>query len=110
MKRKSILVLSMLLIAALLISGCGAKATEAPAPAAEEPAEDTEVTMIPAKPGAPFDIKGKTVCYIIPSLANPFLNGVATSVTGQFEADGGEVMVYGGDEGRLNQQFDQIEN
>ena len=33
MKRKSILVLSMLLIAALLISGCGAKATEAPAPA-----------------------------------------------------------------------------
>lgn len=110
MKQKSIIVFSILLIAALLISGCAAKATEAPAPAAEEPAEDTVVTMIPAKPGSPFDIKGKKVCYIIPSLANPFLNGVATSVTEQFKADGVEVLVYGADEGGLNQQFDQIEN
>ena len=66
--------------------------------------------MVPAKPGAPFDIKGKTVCYIIPSLANPFLNGVATSVTEKFKADGVVVNVYGADEGGLNQQFDQIEN
>jgi ABC-type sugar transport system substrate-binding protein len=66
--------------------------------------------MVPAKPGSPFDINGKTVCYIIPSLANPFLNGVATSVTEQFKADGVEVKVYGADEGGLNQQFDQIEN
>jgi len=35
MKQKSIIVFSILLIAALLISGCAAKATEAPAPAAE---------------------------------------------------------------------------
>ncbi|HOE34389.1 MAG: sugar ABC transporter substrate-binding protein [Chloroflexi bacterium] len=110
MKHKFIITFSLLLIAALLISGCAAKATEAPAAATEEPAEDTEVTMIPAKPGAPFDIKGKKVCYIIPSLANPFLNGVATSVTEQFKADGVEVLVYGADEGGLNQQFDQIEN
>jgi len=110
MKDKLVIVLSLLLIAAFAISGCAAQATEAPAPAAAEPAEDTEVTMIPAKPGSPFDIKGKKVCYIIPSLANPFLNGVATSVTEQFKADGVEVMVYGADEGGLNQQFDQIEN
>ncbi|MBI5952355.1 MAG: substrate-binding domain-containing protein [Chloroflexi bacterium] len=84
--------------------------TEAPASAAEAPAEDTTVTMVPAKPGSPFDIKGKTVCYIIPSLANPFLNGVATSVTEKFKADGVTVNVYGADEGGLNQQFDQIEN
>jgi len=102
MKHKFIITFSLLLIAALLISGCAAKATEAPAAATEEPAEDTEVTMIPAKPGAPFDIKGKKVCYIIPSLANPFLNGVATSVTEQFKADGVEVLVYGADEGGLN--------
>ena len=81
------------------------------APAAEAaPAEDTIVSMVPAKPGSPFDIKGKKVCYIIPSLANPFLNGVATSVTEQFKADGVEISVYGADEGGLNQQFDQIEN
>jgi ABC-type sugar transport system substrate-binding protein len=66
--------------------------------------------MVPAKDGSPFDINGKTVCYIIPSLANPFLNGVATSVTEQFAADGVVVNVYGADEGGLNQQFDQIEN
>lgn len=83
-----------------------AAATEAPA----APAEDTVVSMVPAKPGAPFDIKGKTVCYIIPALANTFLNGVATSVTEQFKADGVTVNVYGADEGGLNQQFDQIEN
>jgi ABC-type sugar transport system substrate-binding protein len=90
-------------------------ATEAPEAATteaavEEPAEDTTVSMVPAKPGAPFDIKGKVVCYIIPSLANPFLNGVSASVTKQFKADGVTVNVYGADEGGLNQQFDQIEN
>jgi ABC-type sugar transport system substrate-binding protein len=115
-----------------VLTACGAKATEAPAepaveepaaeepaaeePAAEEPAtgpdltEDVEVSMVPAKAGSPFDINGKVICYIIPSLANPFLNGVATSVTEKFKADGVEVKVYGADEGGLNQQFDQIEN
>jgi ABC-type sugar transport system substrate-binding protein len=90
-------------------------ATEAPAaPAATEapatPAEDTTVSTVPAVAGAPLDIKGKVICYIIPSLANPFLNGVATSVTEKFKADGVVVKVYGADEGGLNQQFDQIEN
>src|SRR5512136_1986602 len=86
-----------------------APATEVAATAAA-PAEDTIVSMVPAKPGSPFDIKGKVICYVIPSLANPFLNGVATSVTDKFKADGVEVKVYGADEGGLNQQFDQIEN
>lgn len=138
MKKNLTLILAILVVAGILLSACGGAATEAPAaeepaaeehaaeepaaeepaaeePAAEEPAddkfaEDTEVTMIPAEPEAPFDIEGKVVCYIIPSLANPFLNGVATSVTEQFEADGVTVNVYGADEGGLNQQFDQIEN
>ncbi len=132
MNKKLMIVLAIFVMAALMLSACGAKATEAPAepaveepaaeepaaeePAAEEPAagpdltEDVEVSMVPAKPGAPFDINGKVICYIIPSLANPFLNGVATSVTEKFKADGVEVKVYGADEGGLNQQFDQIEN
>lgn len=87
-----------------------AEATAAPAAAEDASAEDTTVSMVPAKPGSPFDINGKTVCYIIPSLANPFLNGVSSSVTEKFKADGVTVNVYGADEGGLNQQFDQIEN
>jgi ABC-type sugar transport system substrate-binding protein len=134
MKKSLFTLLAIVLVAAFALSACGnqpaateapiateapasAPATEAPvaateAPAAAEaaPAEDTTVSMVPAQPGAPFDIKGKVVCYIIPSLANPFLNGVSTSVTEKFKADGVTVNVYGADEGGLNQQFDQIEN
>jgi ribose transport system substrate-binding protein len=110
MKTKLYLILSMLMIATMLLSACGPKATEVPTEVAAAPAEDTIVSMVPAQSGSPFDIEGKTVCYIIPSLANPFLNGVATSVTEQFQADGVVVNVYGADEGGLNQQFDQIEN
>ena len=117
--RKSLsILLAIFTVVGILLSACAPKATEAPAaataaPAAAEsdaPAEDTVVSMVPAKSGSPFDIKGKTVCYVIPSLANPFLNGVATSVTEKFKADGVTVNVYGADEGGLNQQFDQIEN
>ena len=122
MKKSLTSLFTFMLIAGILLTACSPKATEVPPVAATEaaqtepaateaaPAEDTIVSMVPAKPGSPFDIKGKTVCYIIPSLANPFLNGVATSVTEQFKADGVTVNVYGADEGGLNQQFDQIEN
>ena len=121
MKKSLFTLLAIFMIAGILLTACGPKPTAAPtaapatdAAAAEAPAataaEDTTVSMVPAQPGSPFDIKGKTVCYIIPSLANPFLNGVATSVTEQFKADGVTVNVYGADEGGLNQQFDQIEN
>ncbi len=128
MKKLYLILLVVFSIAGVLLSACGGAATEAPAdvepavaeptaeepaasgPAAEEPAEDTIVSMVPAEPGSPFDISGKVVCYIIPSLANPFLNGVATSVTEKFQADGVTVNVYGADEGGLNKQFDQIEN
>ncbi len=135
MSKKIFMIMSVLLIAVVILAACqpaAPAATEEPAapvaeepvaeePAAEEPvaeepaaeaapAEDTTVTMIAAQDGSPFDIKGKVICYIIPSLANPFLNGVATSVTDKFKADGVEVKVYGADEGGLNQQFDQIEN
>ena len=110
MSKKLYILLAIILIASTILTACGPKATEVPTAPAAAPAEDTIVSMVPAKPGSPFDIKGKTVCYIIPSLANPFLNGVATSVTEQFKADGVIVNVYGADEGGLNQQFDQIEN
>lgn len=137
MKKSLSGLLAILLIAAFALSACGSQpaATQAPAPAATEApavvateapaaaateapaapdasasAEDTTVSMVPAVSGAPLDIKGKTVCYLIPSLANPFLNGVSTSVTEKFKADGVTVNVYGADEGGLNQQFDQIEN
>jgi ABC-type sugar transport system substrate-binding protein len=107
MKKKFVLVFSVLMIVTML-AACAPKATVEPTEAAAS--EDTIVSMVAAKPGSPFDIAGKKVCYIIPSLANPFLNGVATSVTAQAAADGVEVSVYGADEGGLNQQFDQIEN
>jgi ribose transport system substrate-binding protein len=127
MTKKFVILMSMIVISTLLFAGCTPKATEAPPPVATEavvaepvatepavseaaPVEDTIVSMVPAQSGAPFDIKGKKICYIIPSLANPFLNGVATSVTEKFKADGVDVSVYGADEGGLNQQFDQIEN
>ena len=110
MSKKLYILLAIILIASTILTACGPKATEVLTAPAAAPAEDTIVSMVPAKPGSPFDIKGKTVCYIIPSLANPFLNGVATSVTEQFKADGVIVNVYGADEGGLNQQFDQIEN
>ncbi|HRW98463.1 MAG TPA: sugar ABC transporter substrate-binding protein [Cyclobacteriaceae bacterium] len=128
MNKSYLSLIAVLIIAGFLLSACGSAATEAPAveeptaaepiaeeataeaPAAEEPSEDTIVSMVPAQPGSPFDINGKVVCYIIPSLANPFLNGVATSVTEKFQADGVTVNVYGADEGGLNKQFDQIEN
>lgn len=129
MKKSLSILLAVFMFASSMLTACGAKpavttaapATEAPVTVATEAsavteapaataAEDTTVSMVPAQPGSPFDINGKTVCYIIPSLANPFLNGVATSVTEQFKADGVTVNVYGADEGGLNQQFDQIEN
>lgn len=90
-------------------------ATEAPAAATDAEAIAAadlvgEIPWAEAQPGAPFDIKGKKVCYLIPSLANTFLNGVATSVKEQAAADGVEVMVYGADEGGVTTQFNQIEN
>jgi ribose transport system substrate-binding protein len=119
MNKKLMVVIAILVTIVLILTSCAPKATVAPtkAPVAATtqaptvaPAEDTVVSMVPAKPGAPFDIKGKVVCYIIPALANPFLNGVATSVTEKFKADGVTVNVYGADEGGLNQQYNQIEN
>ncbi len=131
MKKSISLLMAIFLIATFVMTACSSQpvATQAPAPAATQapaqtatkapaapaatsaaPSEDTTVSMVPAKSGSPFDIKGKTVCYLIPSLANPFLNGVSTSVKEKFKADGVTVNVYGADEGGLNQQFDQIEN
>jgi len=127
MKKNLSLVWAIIMIAGILLSACGGAATETPVveePVVEEPvvteapdaeamaAEDLagEIPWAPAQEGAPFDIAGKTVCYLIPSLANTFLNGVATSVEAQAAADGVEVMVYGAEEGGVTTQFNQIEN
>jgi len=127
MKKNLTLIWAIILIAGILISACGKEATETPAveeasveePAATEAqdaeamaAEDVsgEIPWAEAKEGAPFDITGKKVCYLIPSLANTFLNGVATSVEAQAAADGVDVMVYGAEEGGVTTQFNQIEN
>ncbi|PKO00083.1 MAG: hypothetical protein CVU42_04905 [Chloroflexi bacterium HGW-Chloroflexi-4] len=137
MTKKLMFVMTFLLIAVMMLASCAPQATEAPAAVATEAPAETEaaataapteaaateavapvdasiedvvVSMVPAKDGSPFDINGKTVCYLIPSLANPFLNGISKSVTEKFEADGVTVKVYGADEGGLNQQYDQIEN
>ncbi len=122
MKKNLSLVWAVILIAGILLTACGGAATETPA--VEEPvvteaadaeemaAEDLagEIPWAEAKEGSPFDIAGKKVCYLIPSLANTFLNGVATSVEAQAAADGVEVMVYGADDGGVTLQFNQIEN
>lgn len=130
MKKSLFTLLAMMLIAAFALSACGSQpvATDVPAsdPAAEAPAAAPteapdaaamaaadlagEIPWAEAQDGAPFDITGKRVCYLIPSLANTFLNGVATSVKEQAAADGVEVMVYGADDGGVTLQFNQIEN
>ncbi len=119
MKKSLFTLLAIVLIAAFALSACGNQ----PAPTATAAPEDSqdaesiaaadlagEIPWAEAKAGAPFDIKGKKVCYLIPSLANTFLNGVATSVKEQAAADGVEVMVYGADDGGVTLQFNQIEN
>jgi ribose transport system substrate-binding protein len=121
MKKTHFTLLAIFLMAAFALSACGsqpavteaADATPTDAPdAAAMAAEDLagEIPWAEAKPGAPFDIQGKKVCYLIPSLANTFLNGVATSVKEQAAADGVQVMVYGADDGGVTLQFNQIEN
>ncbi|MBI9051199.1 MAG: sugar ABC transporter substrate-binding protein [Anaerolineaceae bacterium] len=137
MKKLYLSVITVFVITGLLLAACSgttanAPAAEAPAaeqpavdaPAAEEPAAEEaqdaaemaaedlsdEIPWAEAQEGSPFDITGKKVCYLIPALANTFLNGVATSVKEQAAADGVEVMVYGADEGGVTLQFDQIEN
>lgn len=125
MKKNLSFIWVILLIAGMLLTACEQEATVAPteevvaepvvteAQTAEEmAAEDLEgeIPWAAAKEGAPFDIAGKKVCYLIPSLANTFLNGVATSVEAQAAADGVEVMIYGADDGGVTLQFNQIEN
>ena len=107
MKKSLSVLMAICMIVTIILSACSSPATPAPeevtqAPAGTEvpqeateasaateaPAEDTTVSMVPAKSGSPFDIKGKKVCSIIPSLANPILNGVSASVKEKFMADG----------------------
>ncbi|MFM8321902.1 MAG: sugar ABC transporter substrate-binding protein [Chloroflexota bacterium] len=112
---------SVLLLASMLISACSIPPaapaptqppTQAPAaPAAEAPAAVSgEIPLAAAEAGAPKDIKGMKVCYLLPTLANTFLNELSKSVKAQAAADGVEVFVYGAEEGGATTQYSQIEN
>ena len=50
------------------------------------------------------------VCYLLPTLANTFLNELSKSVKAKAAADGVEVFVYGAEEGGATAQYSQIEN
>jgi ABC-type sugar transport system substrate-binding protein len=107
------LVLAIILIAsAILLAACAGAPAAAPtqAPAAEPTKSPAaEPTAAPAAAG-PAAIKGMKACYLIPALANTFLNNLANSVKTKAAADGVEVFVYGADDGGATQQFSQIEN
>jgi ribose transport system substrate-binding protein len=106
-KKTASLILAIMLIATtLVLAACGGT------PAAEPTAVPTEA---PAEPTAapvagPADITGQKVCYLLPTLANTFLNSLATSVKEKAAADGVEVFVYGAEEGGATAQYSQIEN
>jgi ABC-type sugar transport system substrate-binding protein len=113
MKKNLSLILTIILIASALLTACQAAAT--PAAPTEAPAADptkapaAAPTEAPAAAG-PADIKGMKVCYLLPTLANTFLNSLATSVKEKAAADGVEVFVYGAEEGGATAQYSQIEN
>ena len=105
MKKSVSALLIVVVFAAALLAACGAPAaqpTSAPAAPAVQP------TSAPAA-GAK-DIKGMKVCYLLPTLANTFLNELSKSVKAKAAADGVEVFVYGAEEGGATAQYSQIEN
>ena len=99
--------LAVLLVLVLLLTACAPKAAETPAPAATE-APAAPATEAPA--AGPKDINGMKVCYLLPTLGNPFLGGLGASVKEKAAADGVEVFVYGAEEGGATAQYSQIEN
>jgi ribose transport system substrate-binding protein len=105
MRKTFSLLLAIFVIASILLTACAPKATETPA--ATEPEEPAAAE--PAATG-PKDITGMKVCYLLPTLANTFLNSLATSVKEKAAADGVEVMVFGAEEGGATAQYSQIEN
>jgi ABC-type sugar transport system substrate-binding protein len=108
--KKSLFNLSAsMVLASVVLVACAPPANRAPAanqapPATQAPA----ATEAPAT--GPKDIKGAKVCYLLPTLANPFLNNLATTVKKYAAQDGIEVFVYGAEEGGANAAYQQIEN
>ena len=105
MKRMMFILLAVIVIASMGLSACAKATTEAPA---VEPTTAVVATEAPAT--GPADVTGMKACYLIPALANTFLNNLATSVKTKAAADGVEVFVYGADDGGATQQYSQIEN
>ena len=74
MSKRLHILMAALLIPVLVLTSCAPKATEAPAPAATE-APAAPATEAPA--AGPKDVAGMKVCYLLPTLGNPFLGGLA---------------------------------
>jgi ribose transport system substrate-binding protein len=110
MNSRSVL-LTCILIVTIILTACSPAVTQAPAanpPAAADTSPSSEEAATGS--GAPKDIKGLKVCYLLPTLANTFLNELSKSVKAQAAADGVEVFVYGAEEGGATTQYSQIEN
>ncbi len=101
MKKSYAIVMLAVLLASMVLAGC--------APKAATPAATEAPAAAPVASG-PKDIRGMKACYLIPGLANTFLNQLAHSVKEKAAADGVDVFVYGADEGGATQQYSQIEN
>jgi len=108
MKKNLSLLLAMIVIAtSLVLAACGGTPTEEAPAATEAPVEAPATEAVET---GPQDIKGTKVCYLLPTLANPFLNNLGTTVKDMAAADGVEVFVYGAEEGGATAQYSQIEN
>jgi ABC-type sugar transport system substrate-binding protein len=105
MKKSLPILLVVVILAGIWLTACGAPAAQ-PTTAPVAPA--VQRTSAPAA-GAK-DIKGMKVCYLLPTLANTFLNELSKSVKAKAAADGVEVFVYGAEEGGATAQYSQIEN
>ena len=105
MKKSVSALLIIVVLAAALLAACGAPAAQ---PTSAPTAPAVQPTSAPAA-GAK-DIKGMKVCYLLPTLANTFLNELSKSVKAKAAADGVEVFVYGAEEGGATAQYSQIEN
>ena len=113
MKKNLSTVIAILIIAVIGLTACGPKATVVPTAApivpTTAPIVPTTAPVVPPAAG-PKDINGMKVCYLIPALANTFLNNLSTSVKAKAAAEGVEVSVYGADTGGATEQYNQIEN
>lgn len=107
-KRITFLIL-ILVLAIGILSACSSGTTDV---AEETPTEAPAVNVVdePAETADTSSTEGLKVCYLLPTLGNPFLNNLGTTVKELAAADGIEVFVYGAEEGGATAAYQQIEN